>query len=96
MSFADHMRKTVRLMILRVLLETPGFRGNSSVLFDLLNQIGYAVGREGVKDEFRWLAGERLVLLEDAGSVLLATLTEQGQDVAGGFSFVDGVARKVI
>ena len=96
MNFAEHKRKNARLMILHVLLGEPGFRANSSVLFDMLNQIGYAVSRESVKEEFRWLATERLVTLEEVGSVLIASLTERGQDVAGGFAFVDGVARKVI
>ena len=93
MSFAEYLRKDVRLVALRVLSETPGFRANSSVLFNLLDQFGHAVTRDQVKTELRWLAEQGLVELDEAGSVLVAKLTERGQDVAEGRAVVDGVAR---
>ena len=93
MSFAEYLRKGVRLVALRVLSETPGFRANSSVLFNLLDQFGHAVTRDQVKTELRWLAEQGLVEVDEAGSVLVAKLTERGQDVAEGRAVVDGVAR---
>ena len=93
MSFAEYLRKDVRLVALRVLSETPGFRANSSVLFNLLDQFGHAVTRDQVKPELRWLAEQGLVEVDEAGSVLVAKLTERGQDVAEGRAVVDGVAR---
>ena len=93
MSFAEYLRKGVRLVALRVLSETPGFRANSSVLFNLLDQFGHAVTRDQVKTELRWLSEQGLVELDEAGSVLVAKLTERGQDVAEGRAVVDGVAR---
>lgn len=93
MSFAEYLRKDVRLVALRVLSETPGFRANSSVLFNLLDQFGHAVTRDQVKTELRWLAEQGLVEVDEAGSVLVAKLTERGQDVAEGRAVVDGVAR---
>ena len=94
MSFKDYMNKSMRLTILRVLLDTPGFQANSSVLFEMLNQLGAPVTRGDVIAQLRWLAGESLITVEDIGSVVLATLLERGQDVADGLEFVDGVARK--
>lgn len=93
MSFAEYLRRDVRLVALRVLSETPGFRANSSVLFNLLDQFGHAVTRDQVKTELRWLAEQGLVEVDEAGSVLVAKLTERGQDVAEGRAVVDGVAR---
>lgn len=93
MSFADHLRRDVRLVTLRVLSEMPGYRSNSSVLFTALDRFGHTVTRDQVKTELRWLAEQGLVELDEAGSVLVAKLTERGQDVAEGRAVVDGVAK---
>ena len=93
MSFAEYLRKDLRLVALRVLSETPGFRANSSVLSNLLDRFGHAVTRDQMKTELRWLSEQGLVELDEAGSVLVAKLTERGQDVAEGRAVVDGVAR---
>ena len=93
MSFAEYLRKDVRLVALRVLSETPGFRANSSELSNLLDRFGHAVTRDQMKTELRWLSEQGLVELDEAGSVLVAKLTERGQDVAEGRAVVDGVAR---
>lgn len=93
MIFSDYLRRDVRLVCLRILAEMPGYRANSSVIANLLEQFGHAVTRDQVKTELRWLEEQGLVAIEDAGSVLVATLQERGQDVAGGRATVDGVAR---
>lgn len=93
MSFSDYLRKDVRLVSLRILAEMPGYRANSSVLSNLLDQFGHSVTRDQVKTELRWLQEQGLVSIEDASSVLVATLQERGQDVASGRAVVDGVAR---
>lgn len=93
MSFADYLRKDVRLVVLRVLTEMPSYRANSSVLSNVLHQFGHSVTRDQVKTELRWLAEQGLLLLEEAGSVLVATLEERGQDVAEGRAKVDGIAK---
>ena len=82
MSFSDYLRKDVRLVALRVLIEMPSYRANSSVLTNVLDQFGHAVTRDQVKTELRWLEEQGLVRIDAAGSVLVATLTERGQDVA--------------
>ncbi|NMG48982.1 ArsR family transcriptional regulator [Azoarcus communis] len=93
MSFSDYLRKDVRLVMLRVLTEMPSYRANSSVIANVLHQFGHSVTRDQVKTELRWLAEQGLVQLEEAGSVLVATLDERGQDVAEGRAKVDGIAR---
>lgn len=93
MSFSDYLRKDVRLVTLRILAEMPGFRANSSVIANVLHQFGHVATRDQVKTELRWLAEQGLIGLDEAGSVLVATLMERGQDVAEGRAVVDGVAR---
>ncbi|HJW23794.1 MAG TPA: ArsR family transcriptional regulator [Rhodocyclaceae bacterium] len=93
MSFKDYLRKDVRLVILRVLSEMPSYRANSSVLTNVLDQFGHTVSRDQVKTELRWLEEQGLVKVEEAGSVLVAALSERGQDVAEGRAVVDGIAR---
>lgn len=93
MSFSDYLRKDARLVLLRVLAEMPSYRGNSSVLSNVLHQFGHAPTRDQVKTELRWLAEQGLLKIEEAGSVLVATLEERGQDVAEGRAVVDGIAR---
>ena len=93
MSFADYLRKDVRLVSLRILAEMPGFRANSSVLANMLYQFGHSVTRDQVKTELRWLQEQGLVRIEEAGQVLVVTLEERGQDVAEGRAVVDGIAK---
>lgn len=91
--YADFLRKDMRLVLLRILLEMPGYRANSSVLAGMLHQLGHAATRDQVKTELRWLAEQGLITLEEVVSVLVCTLHERGQDVADGRAVVDGVAR---
>ncbi|QDL55334.1 ArsR family transcriptional regulator [Rhodoferax aquaticus] len=92
-EYANFLRADLRLVILRILSEMPGYRANSSILANLLHQMGHATTRDQAKTEMRWLAEQGLLKLEEVGSVIVATLTERGQDVAEGRSQVDGIAR---
>ncbi len=93
MGFSDYLRKDMRLVILRVLAEMPSYRANSSTLTHVLHQFGHAITRDQAKTELCWLAEQGLVKVDEAGSVLVATLQERGQDVAEGHAVVDGIAR---
>ena len=91
--YADFLRKDTRLVLLRILVEMPGYRANSSVLSNMLHQLGHSPTRDQVKTELRWLEEQGLIALEEVSSVLVCTLKERGQDVAEGRSVVDGVAK---
>lgn len=93
MSYADYLRKDIRLVILRTLTEMPSYRANSSVLTNVLDQFGHSVTRDLVKTELRWLAEQGTLEVTEAGSVLVATLTERGQAVAEGRARIDGINR---
>ncbi len=92
-DFAQHLRQDQRLVLLRILSELPSYRSNSSVLAVLMEKMGHNMTRDQVKTELRWLAEQGLLTVEDAGSVLVATLDERGQDVAEGRAKVDGIKR---
>ena len=91
--YADFLRKDMRLVLLRILLEMPSYRANSSVLSGMLHQLGHSPTRDQVKTELRWLAEQGLIGLDEVGSVLVVQLSERGQDVAEGRAVVDGVAK---
>lgn len=95
-KYANYLSEDRRLVILRVLVEMPTYRANSSVLHAVLGEWGHEPSRDQVKSELRWLEEQQLVTLDDigGGSVLLAKLTERGVDVAEGRARVDGVKRR--
>jgi hypothetical protein len=91
--YADFLRKDMRLVLMRILLEMPGYRANSSVLSGMLHQLGHSATRDQVKTELRWLNEQGFLQLDEVASVLVCTLAERGQDVAEGRAVVDGVAK---
>lgn len=94
-NYAQALSAERRLVILRILSELPSYRANSSTLYTLLGQWAHHPSRDQVKTELRWLQEQQLIDVEDiaGGDVLVATLTERGQDVATGRAIVDGVQR---
>lgn len=92
-QFSDFLRQDQRLVMLRLLAELPGYTSNSSVLVQLLEQFGHVMTRDQVKTELAWLAEQGLVTTDDAGSVLMAKITERGADVAAGRARQPGVKR---
>ncbi|HGL5374085.1 TPA: ArsR family transcriptional regulator [Citrobacter farmeri] len=94
-KYADYILREIRLVILRVLNETPARRGNSSTLRTALSAWGFDLTRTEVKEQLRWLEARELLRIEviGDGSVLLAQLTESGIDLASGRGTVPGVKR---
>lgn len=84
----------VRLAMLRLLDEQPGYCANDSVLFDAVNAVGLSVTRAQVRGHIEWLQEQRLVTYQTAGSgLMVVTIGERGADVAKGRSTVRGVQR---
>lgn len=88
-----HFMPHVRLAILRCLAEAPGCAANASLLKSVLQQLGLPATRDQVHTAVAWLAEQGLVVRTEPLGVVVATLTEAGEDVARGRSRVDGVAR---
>ena len=58
-----------------------------------LDSFGHTLSRDQVKTEMQWLAEQGALTLNDVGPVLVATLTERGQDIAAGRARVPGIKR---
>ncbi|MEL6694500.1 MAG: ArsR family transcriptional regulator [Pseudomonadota bacterium] len=94
MSFNEHVTKDRRLVILRLLSETPGHSSNDSILDAALDQYGHRANRDQVRGDLTWLAEQELLTLEIIGeTVFVATLTGRGQDVSEGTASHPGVKR---
>lgn len=92
-KYAQYLAEDRRLVILHILSEMPAYRANSSVIYSLLSSWGHEPSRDQVKSDLRWLEEQLLLTAEEVGSVLLATLSERGADVAAGRALVPGVKR---
>lgn len=92
-AYTDYLRHDIRLVILRLLTDMPGYRANSSVLNTALDHYGHSTSRDQTKTELQWLAEQNAVSLSEVGPVLVATLTERGQDIAAGRARVPGIQR---
>lgn len=92
-AFMQLLTEDVRLVVLRLLNEGTGYALNDSILRAALAGYGHNVSRDKVRTELRWLEEQGLLTLETVGSVLVATLSLRGADVATGAARVDGVKR---
>ncbi len=94
MNYTAHFARHVRLAILRLLVEAPGYALNSSILVDAVGALGLAASRDQIRGEIAWLAEQGLVTADELpGGLVVATLTERGSDVASGRATVPGVQR---
>ena len=90
--YADQLTKEVRYLILKLLMTQPWNSANNEVLGIAVEGLGYRVGRDQMRTELQWLADQRLVSLMPLGSsVIVAELTERGQEVGKGVLINPGV-----
>lgn len=92
-EFQKFLREDQRLVILRVLANMPSYTANSSVLHGGLTQVGHNPSRDQVKTEIRWLEEQGLVTVEEVFDLLVARITERGNDVAAARITVPGVKK---
>lgn len=89
-AFLPHLRLT----LLRVLAEAPGYCANSSILHQAVTSMGLAASRDAVKSELAWLKEQRVIALaEPAAGLFVATLTDRGHDVQAGCSTIPGIQK---
>ena len=81
MSYRDAVDRDVRLIILRALAEEVDRSLNETLIRAQLDVFGHRRGRDYVRNQLRWLENEAgAVSLREAGSVMIATLTQRGRD----------------
>ncbi len=93
MSFENHLKEEMRLVLLRLLNELPSYRGNSSTLHSGLNHLGLSFSRDQVKTELCWLKEQSCIEIELSDPVMVVRLTERGQDVVENRAKISGIKR---
>lgn len=82
-----------RLVILQLLVESPGYKANQYLLQTALDSFGHEVSIDLVRTDLAWLAEQRLVHLEEIGGQFMPSITARGLDVARGRALHPGVKR---
>ena len=90
-TYIKHMEEDRRLCILRLLKDSNG-SANESVLHTALEALGHVrQPRKQIRKDIRFLIDNGLVGDEWAGSVLVASITKRGMDVAEGRIVIEGI-----
>ena len=92
-SYMQIVTEEARLVLLRLLAEAGEYTSNSSVLAMALDHYGITLSRDQVNTQLAWLAEQQLVKTEQVATIVRATLTLRGLDVATGTAHVPGVKR---
>lgn len=93
MSYQDAVREHLRITILRLLAEAPGYASNESLLADAVADYGFAPSRDQLRAQLAWLAEQGLLDCGGPDHCRVATLSARGEDVARGRATVPGVKR---
>jgi hypothetical protein len=80
------LRKHRRLAILRFLKDCDAYSANGSIIRDVLNGVGVGSTSDQVTTELAWLREQGMIQIDDLGSVLLATATTRGVEIAQGLA----------
>lgn len=82
----------IRRAILDLLTDVGG-EHNHEVIALMLDQLGHRVARRDVAEQLKWLAGERLVEIEEMQPYLVARVLPDGRDVSAGRLTIAGVSK---
>lgn len=93
MTIGDVWREHLRITLLRVLEKSPAYSANESILHDSMGHLGIRATRDQVKAELTWLHEVGLVIVEEIESIIIATATSRGCEVAQGLVTHPGVKR---
>ncbi len=91
-GYEDHFNADVRLIILRALSEEEDGRLNSTIITKVLESFAVNRTREYVHTQLRWLEKQaQAVIVTQVGSVLVAELTQQGEDHLNRKTVIEGI-----
>ena len=100
MSLADIRAQHIRGALLGLLKDRGWY--NDSLLHTAVNNVKFVdAGREEVRDAIRWLAGQRMVEMQELEKapgeppMLRARIAQRGIDFEAGDIFVEGIHRPV-
>lgn len=87
------MAADARLMILRELASQNDGRSNDVILARVIDAYGVRRSRDWLRTQLRALADLDAVRVEDAGTVMIATLRRAGRDHVERRGVIEGVSR---
>lgn len=93
MSYSDLVASDIRLVILRVLAQTPSYSHNEYVLREAVSLYGHDISSDRLRTELAWLSEQALLVIDSSSGVQVSKLTGRGFDVAQGRTVVPGVQR---
>ncbi|MBU0665361.1 MAG: ArsR family transcriptional regulator [Proteobacteria bacterium] len=94
MTFTEMKNGQIRLRILQLLAQAPGYQANDGELSGMLKMCGHQVSHDLLNTQLSWMT-EQGLLSENTivGSLQVVKLTARGEDVAHGVVQVPGVQR---
>lgn len=92
-DMAQLMREQARLIVLKALSQQVDETLNSDLLLPEITKFGIRRDRVWLHQEMRWLQTMSAVTLFEAGTVLVATLTETGRQHLDRQIAIEGVHR---
>ncbi len=93
MSYAKHLTKDRRLVMLRVLANSPGYSANEYTIEAVLEDLGHVISNDLLRGEIAWLAEQQLITTSQVGGVTIAKITQRGLDIARGKAMHPDVQR---
>lgn len=92
-DFEEFSRQDARLTILKELARQPDGRLNETMLVAVLDTFGHHRSRDWVRTQLRAMAELGAVRLTEAGSVLIAGITQLGVDHLEHRAIIEGIAK---
>lgn len=93
-GFSDHYDAEARLVILKALAGEIDYRLSDSMLVTMLEAFAIKRGRDYVRNQLRWLhTSAGAIRLTEAGTAMIAQLTEAGLDHVEFRRILEGVKR---
>jgi len=92
-GYEEHITEDARLVILRSLVKQRDFTLNETILKAALDAFGHRRSREWLRTQIRKLEELEAVTVTEAGSVLVARITNAGIDHIELRGTIEGVAR---
>lgn len=89
----DIRRKHRALAILRMLLNSSSYTSNDQVLGDWLQEIGLSCSNDDLRDQISALVNLGLLASRFSERIVVIELTNRGEEVAEGKTFVEEVMR---
>lgn len=93
LNYEETLVQDARLVILKELSKQNDGRLNATIMVNVLDSFGHRRSRTWVQEQFNFLESKGAVKLHKAGSILVAGLTQVGQDHIDRREFVDGIAK---